>query len=89
MGDTLGYGKEIGVYELGDTGFPLDLRLLYMFRPIDVDSGSPNPVQTSDVTAWLSFNTPGLGSALAAQGFKNMKPKPWAELCDGSGSASA
>ena len=31
---------------LGDTGFPLDLRPLYMFRPIDVDSGSLNPVQT-------------------------------------------
>ena len=31
---------------LGDTGFPPDLQPLYMFRPIDVDSGSPNPVQT-------------------------------------------
>ena len=31
---------------LGDTGFPPDLRPLYMFRPIDVDSRSPNPVQT-------------------------------------------
>ena len=36
-------------------------------------------VATSDVTAWLGLNTPGLpglGSALMAQGFKNMKPKP-------------
>ena len=31
---------------LGDTGFPLDLHPLYMFCPIDVDSRSPNPVQT-------------------------------------------
>ena len=31
---------------LGDTGFPPDLRPLYMFCPIDIDSGSPNPVQT-------------------------------------------
>ena len=31
---------------LGDTGFPPNLRPLYIFRPIDIDSGSPNPVQT-------------------------------------------
>ena len=31
---------------LGDTGFPPDLRPLYMFHPIDVDSRSPNLVQT-------------------------------------------
>ena len=31
---------------LGDTRFPPDLWPLYMFHPIDVDSGSPNPVQT-------------------------------------------
>ena len=31
---------------LGDTGFPPDLRPLYMFCPIDVDSRSLNPVQT-------------------------------------------
>ena len=30
---------------LGDTRFPLDLRPLYMFCPIDVDSGSLNSVQ--------------------------------------------
>ena len=30
---------------LGDTGFPPDLRPLYMFHPIDVDFGSPNSVQ--------------------------------------------
>ena len=39
----------------------------------------------SDVTAWLGFSTLGLGLALTAQGFKNMKPKPWAELWDGLG----
>ena len=32
-----------GGWMLGDTGFPPDLQPLYMFRPIDVDSGSPNP----------------------------------------------
>ena len=37
------FGKR---YLLGDTGNPLDLQPLYMFCPIDVDSGSPNPVQT-------------------------------------------
>ena len=31
---------------LGDTRFPPDLRPLYMFRPIDVDSGPLNLVQT-------------------------------------------
>jgi hypothetical protein len=30
----------------------------------------------SDVTARLGFNTLGLGSALTAQGFKNLKPEP-------------
>jgi hypothetical protein len=39
-----------------------------------------NLMMTSDVTARLGFNTPGLGSASTAQGFKNMKPKPWAEF---------
>ena len=32
------------------------------------------------ISAWLGLNTLGLGSALTAQGFKNMKPKPQAKL---------
>ena len=44
---------------------------------------------SSDVMAWLGLNTLGLGLALTAQGFKNMKPKPWAELWLGLGSAWA
>ena len=38
--------------------------------------GSGNSSGNSDVTARLGFNTPGLGSALTAQGFKNLKPEP-------------
>ena len=37
-------------------------------------------IPRSDVTARLGLNTPGLGSALTAQGFKILKPEPWAEL---------
>ena len=44
---------------------------------------------SSDVTARLGLNTLGLGSASTAQGFKIMKPKPWAELWHSLGLASA
>ena len=53
------------------------------------DSEVPIKVVISDVKARLGFNTLGLGSALTAQGFKNIKPEPWAKSCKGSGSALA
>jgi hypothetical protein len=43
----------------------------------------------SDVTARARPGYRGLGSAFAAQGFTNHKPKPWAKLRHGLGSASA
>ena len=46
-------------------------------------------VGIGDVMAWLELNTLGLGLALMAQGFKKIKPKPWAELWHSLGSASA
>ena len=44
---------------------------------------------TSDVMARARPGYRGLGSAFAAQGFTNHKPKPWAKLRHGLGSASA
>ena len=49
-----------------------------------------NPICiSSDVTARARPGYRGLGSAFVAQGFKNHKPKPWAKLRQGLGSASA
>ena len=50
---------------LGDTGFPLDLRPLYMFRPIDVDFGSPASSSAVALTPYVSPSGSNLTTMLS------------------------
>ena len=61
-------------------GFQIGAVGLQTWRDSNWNEKNTGRVWISDVTARLGFNTPGLGLALTAQGFKNMKPKPWADL---------